>query len=234
MREYNEIDDIINLGLRYPKSEFAIQAHPTKFSGNMPRYIWFDTLMNAAKDKPINLAMHINAEYRNQICRGIIPQNVLRMWNMCNNDNTPIIKRVQININGGNQSSVFYSRHLADIIRSFPNIEFIFQYAPKQRRRIQHLDNRDVKVSLLYDESGGRGEAPRVWREPAFENHKMGYSGGFGPDNVTTNLYIMNRLLPKNYTTWIDAEGKLRNPDTKQFDCARAEQYIKNALAWQK
>jgi hypothetical protein len=85
---------------------------------------------------------------------------------------------------------------------------------------------------MLFDASGGCGISPRAWRAPVMDNHKMGYSGGLSPENVYENLDKINLILPANYNTWIDAEGKLKAPETKQFDVARAEKYIQNALRW--
>lgn len=233
MREYNSIDDIIDLGKKYPMAEFAIQAHPSKFSAYMPRYVWFDTLMHAARVNDINLAMHVNSEWRTEICHGNIPYEIKRMWDLKRADGTPIIGRIQVNINGGNKTFRFFANKVADIIRAYPDTKFIFQYTPKQRQRINQLDAQNVPFSLLFDASGGRGISPDKWRAPVMKNHKMGYSGGMSPENVAENLDKINLILPDDYKTWIDAEGKLKDPETKQFDVARAEQYIQNALRYQ-
>ena len=232
MREYNVINDIIDLGKKYPMAEFAIQAHPSKFSAHMPRYEWFLELMQQCMNNDVNLAMHVNAEWRTEICRGNIPYEIRHMWNMRRDNGKPVIGRVQININGGNNSFRFYADKVADIIRAYPDIEFIFQYTPKQKRRLDKLNCADVPFSMLFDASGGCGILPDKWRAPVTQNHKMGYSGGMSPENVAENLKKINTVLPPEYKTWIDAEGKLKNPNTKQFDIARAEQYIKNALSF--
>ena len=232
MREYNEIDDIIDLGKKYPMAEFAIQAHPSKFSAYMPRYVWFDTLAHASRVNDINLAMHVNAEWRTEICHGNIPYEIKRMWDLKRDNGKHIIGRVQVNINGGKDSFRFYANKVADIIRAYPDIEFIFQYTTRQRNRLKRLDKMNVPFSMLFDASGGRGISPDKWRAPVMPNHKMGYSGGLSPENVADNLNKINMVLPLGYNTWIDAEGKLKDPETKQFDTVRAEQYIQNAIRW--
>ena len=232
MREYNEIDDIIDLGKKYPMAEFAIQAHPSKFSAHMPRYVWFDTLAHASRVNDINLAMHVNAEWRTEICHGNIPYEIKRMWDLKRDNGKSIIGRVQVNINGGKDSFRFYANKVADIIRAYPDIEFIFQYTTRQRNRLKRLDKMNVPFSMLFDASGGRGISPDTWRAPVMSNHKMGYSGGLSPENVADNLNKINMVLPLDYKTWIDAEGKLKDAETKQFDTVRAEQYIQNAIRW--
>ena len=233
MREHNYIDDIIDLGKRYPKSEFAIQAHPSKFSAYMPRYVWFDTLVHAVRVNDVNLAMHVNAEWLDLICKGVVPYEIKRMWQMRRDNGRPTIGRVQVNINGGKGKFRFYADKVADIIREFPDIEFIFQYTPVQHSRVMRLDKTGAKFSLLYDASGGRGISPESWNAPVLQNHKMGYSGGMSPDNVYENLNRISYVLPSDYNTWIDAEGKLKDPESGKFSTALAERYIQNAILWQ-
>lgn len=233
MREYNAIDDIIELGKRYPMAEFAIQAHPSKFSAHMPRYVWFDTLLHAVRANDVNIAMHVNSEWRTEICRGNIPYELKRMWNLRRHNGRPAIGRIQININGGVEKYRFYANKVAEIISAYPDIEFIFQYTPAQIKRVRALNKTGAAFSLLYDASGGRGISPDGWCPPVMPNHKMGYSGGLSPENVTKNLNQINDVLSAEYETWIDAEGKLKDPETKQFDIARAAQYVDNAFRWQ-
>ena len=232
MREYNIVDDIIDLGKRWPQSEFAIQAHPTKFSAHMPRYDWFWTLANACTVNDVNLAMHINSDWRTMICNGKIPEEINNFLKIKRYNGKPVIGRVQININGGDQNYHCYSKRVADIIKAYPDIEFIFQYAPRQNNRIRPLNATNAPFSLLYDASCGRGIMARKYRAPIMPNHKMGYSGGLSPENVAQELAKINLVLPYNYVTWIDAEGKLRNPETGHFDIERAAQYIQNAHSW--
>ena len=161
MREHNDIDEIINLGKKYPMAEFAIQAHPSKFSPYMPRYVWFDTLVHAARVNTIKLAMHVNSEYRTELCHGNIPYSLRKLWEIRRDNGTPVIGRVQININGGNDKFTFYDDKVADIIRAYPGIKFIFQYAPAQYERIRQLAKQNVPFALLYDVSGGEGKLSR-------------------------------------------------------------------------
>ena len=237
MREHNDIDEIISLGKKYPMAEFAIQAHPSKFSQHMSRYVWFDTLVHAARVNKMNLAMHVNAEYRTELCFGNIPYSLRRLWEIRRDDNTPVISRVQVNINGGNDKFDFYPDKVANIIRAYPGIKFIFQYAPAQYERIRQLAKQNVPFALLYDVSGGEGKLSRdSWGGIILPAHQTGYAGGLSPDNVVENLNYINTLLPANYDTWIDAEGKLKSPDDngkKLFDTTLAEKYIVRAIAWQ-
>ena len=242
MREHNDIDEIINLGKKYPMAEFAIQAHPPKFSQHSERYEFFRALVAACTMNDVNLAMHVNIEYRTDLCRGIVPEIFRDLWNIKHHKGTqrankPVIGRVQININGGNDKFKFYAGKVADIIRAYPDIKFIFQYAPAQDARIKRLSKQNVPFSILYDASGGEGKLSHdSWGGIILPNHQTGYAGGLSPDNVVENLNYINTLLPADYSTWIDAEGKLKSPgpdEKKLFDTKLAEKYIERAISWQ-
>ncbi|MBO4745748.1 MAG: hypothetical protein J5613_01605 [Alphaproteobacteria bacterium] len=232
MREYNSIDDIVAVGKRWPMAEFAIQAHPSKFSSHMPRYEWFWELMQQCMNNDVNLAMHVNSQWRTMLAHGKIPAEINDILKIKRNNGKSMIGRVQININGGDEKYHFYAHKVADIIRAYPDIEFIFQYTTKQKNRARALNKTGVPFSLLYDESGGCGKSPDEWHAPVMENHKMGYSGGLSPENIADNLKNISAQLPNDYKTWIDAEGNLKDPYTKQFDIVRAVQYIQNAYFW--
>jgi hypothetical protein len=61
----------------------------------------------------------------------------------------------------------------------------------------------------------------------------MGYAGGLSPENVAQNLEKISQVVPKDYTTWIDAESKLMMPNSRTWDMNRVTNYVKNALAWE-
>ena len=235
---HNDISEIINLGKNYENAEFAVQVSREKFFPYNDRYNFFRTLVATCTVNDVNLAMHVNLEYRTDLCRGIVPEFFQDLWSIkrqkgTQNADKPVIGRVQININGGNDKFKFYADKVADIIRAYPGIKFIFQYAPAQKKRMQRLDKQGVPFALLYDVSGGEGKLSRdSWGGIILPGHQTGYAGGLSPNNVVENLHYINTLLPKDCITWIDAEGNLNSPK-KPFDTALAEKYIKNAGAWQ-
>ena len=50
------------------------------------------------------------------------------------------------------------------------------------------------------------------------------------PDNIEHNLIKISGILPREYDTWIDAEGQLRRAGFFNIDLAR--NYLLNALKW--
>ena len=239
-REYNSIKSIFKLA-RMPHTEIAVQCHPSKMSDGMPRNVWFNQLLRESMQlsKPINLAIHINSEWANDICvNGHIPEIILE-WIKLKWHNKPLIKRIQINM--PKQTAIdFNPDYVAAIISwEFPTQEFIFQYNDDTKGAIEKLHKTQVPFSLLFDASGGRGVAPKQWQKPIYESHPMGYSGGMSPDNVIGNLRNINQLVPGDSAIWIDAEGKLTDQtydlfgEKPQFNVDLARAYVKRANIWQ-
>jgi len=240
-REHNSIESILKLA-RMPHAEIAVQCHPSKMSDNMPRNIWFKELLRESMQLsyPINLAIHINSEWANDICvNGKIPETILE-WIKLQRKGKPIIKRIQINMPKETADNIKPDYMAGIILWEFPKQEFIFQYNDKTKDAIEKLNKTLAPFSLLFDASGGNGVAPENWQKPIYENHPMGYSGGMSPDNVIGNLRQINKILPNDYLTWIDAEGKLKDQtydlfgEKPQFDADLARAYITRANLWQK
>ena len=237
-REHNSIQDIIELS-KLPYVEIAIQCHPSKMSIGMPRNIWFNDLLHVA-DSDMNLAIHINQEWANDICANAkIPDIILNWIKLEHQTNQPIIKRIQLNM-PHNTAQHISVNGLAQIIHNFPNQEFILQYNDKTKPAVEKLYQTGAKFSLLFDASGGNGKTPENWQKPVYENHSMGYSGGMSPDNVIENLEQISRVVPEHRDIWIDAEGKLKSPQQLPdgtykdlFDTNKAKLYVQHANAWQ-
>jgi hypothetical protein len=224
--------DLLNLS---DKAELGIQAHqPAMFRGN-PRHEWMSELlrMSAEMDVPLNIAVHVNYKWCAEFCRGNIAPE-LQDWIYMKNKNTngPVVKRWQLNI--GDRTAVYDADRLARVISDFPDREFIFPYNPKPAviDAVARLNRTGVKFSLLYDSSYGYGIAPESWAPPVYENHPQGYAGGLCGENISENLDKISAMVPRDYAIWVDAEGKLMKPGTREFDVARAKAYVMNALNW--
>ena len=237
-REHNSIKSIIDLA-HMPNTEIAVQCHPSKMSTGMPRNVWFEKLLHAAswQDIPLNLAIHINAEWANSICaNGKIP-NIILDWmklEMCYEK--PLIQRVQLNMSKSTAKNINADK-LAKIIHDFKNTEFILQYNDNTKEAVQKLHKTGAKFSLLFDASGGTGKSPDAWQKPIYTEHPMGYSGGLSAENIMQNLDKINRVAGDS-EIWCDAEGKLKSPilfeEKPQFDIDLARTYIQRANLWQK
>lgn len=233
-REDIPVDSMLNFTAKYPISEIGVQAHSGPMSFGCGRNKWFGEIMKKAQNMPTppNIALHINYNWCDLMCKGIVP-NELNSWLQVSNTHTgqPVIKRIQLNI--GDFSDKFDAKQLSALINKHANQEFIFPWNEHVARKIETLKQTGTKFSLLFDGSYGAGIEPESWRVPVYKNIPNGYAGGLGPDNVAKNLGKINAILPQNYETWIDAEGKLRDRrTTRSFTLELAEKYLQNALAW--
>lgn len=233
-REDTPVNDILELSQFTPNTEIAVQAHPSKMSFDMPRYKWFTQILKESLYMPTapNIAVHINMDWCDKFCRGILAPELIDMFFLSRYDGTPVIRRWQININGS-KTKKFQTDNIAALLTNSPNREFIFQYAAPEYHRMHKLDKTGAKFSVLYDTSGGTGKSTRNWRTPLFESHPQGYAGGLSPENVVENLNKIAKVAGDRTDIWIDAESKLKIPGTKTFDINRAKQYINAAYRWQ-
>lgn len=236
-REHNSIKSIMKL-VNLPHTEIAVQCHPSKMSAGMPRNIWFNELLCATRQaRHVNLAIHINNEWANDICtRGIIPDIILDWIKIERIHNKPLIKRVQLNMSKNTADNI-NTDALCGVLYDFRHTEFIFQYNEKTKDAIDKLHKTHAKFSLLFDASGGNGVSPENWQKPVYENHPMGYSGGLSPDNVVGNLNKIEKVVGDN-EIWIDAEGKLKTQNLFEekslFDVELAHAYVRRANLWQR
>ncbi len=213
----------------------ASRYTPSAMQNGMPRNTWFNQLLNLSENKTaaLNIAVHVNYDWCSDFCKGkIAPELSDWLRRRVKNTDQPLIKRWQLNI--GDETNGFDEHALAKIISDFQNTEFIFIYNEKcsVQESIEKLDKTGAKFSLLFDSSYGYGITPKNWSKPIFDHHPQGYAGGLCGENVIENMDKISKKIPKNYETWVDAEGKLMKPGTRKFDLDRAQSYIRNVLKW--
>ena len=234
-REFNDIHQIVELGKISPRVEIAVQAHPSKMSYGMPRNQWFRELSQfiISCGHKINLAVHVNREWCDEICRkGIIPSDLTDFFDpRLNNKVTkkPLVKRWQLNMPKETADNVNV-RALKKLFDLCPDKEFILQYNTNTQSAIASLYSAGARFSVLYDASGGQGILPTSWSAPVYKSVSQGYSGGLSPENILSNLDKISSVVPAHHAVWIDAEGKLKT--NNMFDVARARQYILNTENW--
>jgi hypothetical protein len=218
------------------KVELGIQAHPPVMKEGMPRNSWFNGLLaiSAGMPKPLNIALHVNYHWCSDFCRGWIAPELLDWMRMMHEGSgEPIIRRWQLNI--GDWTEKVDVKRTAGIISDNPGREFIFPFndkKPAETDAVSRLDSAGANFSLLFDASYGAGVSPDNWAPPVYGNHPQGYAGGLCGENIGRNLDGIARLVPQEYEFWIDAEGRLMKPGTRQFDIGRGKDYIIKALEW--
>ncbi|MBD5388790.1 hypothetical protein HDR63_00865 [bacterium] len=231
-REDTAISDALAFLRRYPMAELAVQAHPSKMSVGMDRRVWFEKLLDAAAGtyRTPHLTVHVNRDWCHAFCAGNLVPDLQDWLQRTHKNGDPLVRRVQINV-AGNDVPDFRPLAVAEIIQNFPAHEFIFQYTSPQGARIRRLADTGARFSVLYDASGGAGRTPRQTGRPFSFALATGYSGGIGPENVTDRLMKIAAKADEA-PVWIDAEGKLKNPDTNRFDLKLAQAYVSRAIYW--
>lgn len=236
-REFNDFHDIVKLAESSPCAEIAVQMHPSKVSPGMPRNEWFHELCRyCVRDAhDINLAVHVNQEWCEEICRtGEIPMELREFFGLYrkNLGFSPLVKRWQLNMSNTAVRDINYDA-VKKLFLHNDDHEFILQYNDRTKNAAWVLYEMGAKFSLLYDASGGRGLTPDTWNKPVYDSVPMGYSGGMSPKNVVENLKQISSVVPKNREDiWIDAEGNLKTDN--KFDISLARQYITKAERWLK
>ena len=96
--------------------------------------------------------------------------------------------------------------------------EFIIQQKSADNCSLFLNSTRSEKVSVLLDASGGMGiDTPIKVLPNAGKNFKVGYAGGFNPDNVAEKLtYLYEQKEVGDF--WIDMESGVRTDDWFDLD----------------
>ena len=208
--EENSTAEIVDLGRQSDKVEIGIVASQHTMHANSVRNKWFNQILHDNAQNKLNLALHIGGDWCTDFCNGKIAPE-LKQWLDARKyaTNMPAIPRWQLNI--GNGMNLRHENEMAAIIADYPDNEFIFSF-----------NNNPLVVSYI----------SRLYDTPRFAGRAHGYAGGLSGENVAEQLTRISNVIPFPYTTWIDAEFKLKTPGTMRFDAGRANAYVHNALKW--
>lgn len=193
-----DFNALVDIQKKYPIVEFGIlTSYHWNENGN--RYLE-PRLTDLLRYKKLNLSLHICGRAAHDASRGMWDNIDLLM-----NCNLDIFRRVQLNISNRKDNLPYCW------MASTENQEVIIQ-----QRNVHEIDvfKQTVELwhepfSVLLDASGGRGIDTPV--EILNGNYKVGYAGGFNPDNVGEKLsYLMDNV---NGDFWIDMESGVRTND---------------------
>lgn len=204
-----DIRDLIEIQREYPIAEFGV----------LTSYHWYENgnryldpqFIPSLNGRGLNLALHICGSMAHDAAEGY--------WNKVNHhvlNNLRLFRRVQLNVSGHNDNP---SR-----MASTPNksTELIIQQTIDNTSLYEASewlgDVPGLSVSMLLDASGGRGiDTPlKIWPSDG----KIGYAGGFNPDNVAGKLdYLLKNVSLGTF--WIDMESGVRTDDWFDIDKVR-------------
>ena len=206
--EKTDLKELQILQDKYPLVEFGvIMSKNWKDNGN--RY-WNPDNLEKLKDKNLNLSLHL--------CGSLARSAILNDWNptlLFLGENINLFKRAQLNISTNKKNP---ENLILDIPK--PLKEVIIQQKGIDGAKMfldYYQKTKDKKVSILLDSSGGLGiDTPLI---PLDIECKVGYAGGFGPDNILEKTCLLLNS-EKTHDFWVDMESKIRTNDW--FDIKKA------------
>lgn len=207
--DVTDLHRLVDIQKKYPKVEFGVLVS-RKWKENGQRYL------SPFKARELRgLGLRLSAH----LC-GSIARDVLHMGGFSNTDDFPEIidmfSRVQLNVSNYDEPE-----SMSPYILPGPLQEIIIQQAFNHNTfMLCRIASGDC-ISILLDESGGKGiENP--FRMPSYlHNVHVGFAGGINPDNVVAKIQEITSL-PYVNRYWIDMESGVRTND--RFDLDKVEQ----------
>ena len=200
---------LVSIQQRYPKVEFGILVS-RKWFENGKRYL------SPFKARELRgLGLRLSAH----LC-GSIARDALKEGGFSSIDDFPdiidVFSRVQLNVSNYDEleslNPYFLPGHLQEIIiqqACFHNVFMLCRIASGEY------------VSILLDESGGKGIDTPINMPLYLYNVHVGFAGGINPDNVVVKVREITSL-PQVGRFWIDMESGVRTND--HFDLDKVEQ----------
>jgi hypothetical protein len=210
-------DDMYKIQQDFPFVEWGIllSRRQAGRSWRFPSNNWLDRLYDYAH--PLNLSGHLCGDYVKEILMGEIPNDLNDILNGS-------YKRIQINTHGIPHKFDIDKFH--SVLKSYPDKQFIFQYDTANSLLISLTVAANISnVAALYDMSHGAGILPNEWNKP-LDGIYTGYAGGLSPNNLESQLEILDKIVPLNSIIWIDAETHLRSDDDHIFDLNKVMAFL--------
>lgn len=212
--------------------EFGILVSPNRLPcSRFPSKEWIENLTKHFKhsdsflNNKISFAGHICGSWINEIFKGNWPHEELSIL-------SAIVSRWQLNTHGvardfdsSGIKQVVHKQNISDLPK-----EVIFQYDEGNKNAFYTCSDAGLNVSVLFDNSHGKGRLPTKWPSP-LENISCGYAGGLSPHNVAEEIFKIEQVIGKE-KIWIDAESHLRSADNSQFDLNKVRLLLKESTPW--
>lgn len=185
-----DLRDLLDLTMTYGgRVEFGVLMSKSKM-GQDPRYPDLRMLRELARavnlDQSLRLSAHICGQWAREIMRGELPDLPISLGNF---------RRMQVN----------HDEPTAVAIRSAANALGVARGIGQTRFGIPW----DKSVDWLFDRSGGRGEVPSGYPFRA-EINLTGFAGGLTPENVRSQMVLMEMSGALAGPYWLDMESGVR------------------------
>ena len=212
-----EIDGLQELQEKFPWAEFGI-LFSKHWQQNGQRYPNPAELLPDLADRGLHLSAHICGS----MAREIIYTNNWQPFSELIEYHNFLFDRVQLNVASMSFPSIQSSPLSTP---SFCKEVIIQQRSTMEIDVYKAMANKRNYVSILFDQSGGRGQNLDLSDINQNPYIKAGYAGGINPDNVAT---ILNKLFQKvNHPFWIDTESGVRTRD--YLDLEKVYKLLSNA-----
>ena len=215
-----DIGELIDLSAEFPFVEWGILISERQVDNyRFPSFDWIQRFSSAFLWKGYNVSTHICEKWTRDLLVGDL------MW-----DEMPLCievsDRIQINTHSEYHAN---SEKLIPLLRQIPEKQIIFQFDGVNDYLLTPAKDQGIDVAALFDTSGGAGILPESWPEPHKE-FPCGYAGGLGPDNVITQIRMIERLCKQPY--WIDMERRVRTDDDSSLDMVKVRRVLKQVQAF--
>lgn len=214
--QLTEIDGLQELQEKFPWVEFGI-LFSKHWDKNGQRY------PNPAYLLPelANRELHLSAHICGSMARELVETNIWQPFAELIQYYTFLFDRVQLNVAPmsfpGIQSSPLSTPSFCK--------ELIIQQSTMDIDVYKAMDNKRNYVSILFDQSGGRGQLLDLTQINQNPYITAGYAGGINADNVAN---ILIHLFKKaNHPFWIDVESSVRTRD--YLDLEKVYKLLTNA-----
>lgn len=215
--EHTDIDGLHELQEKFPWAEFGI-LFSKHWQENGQRYPSPAYILPDLADRGLHLSAHICGSMARELVETNIWQPLIELMEYY----TYLFDRIQMNvatmsfpgIQSSPLSTPFFCKELIIQQRSTMDIDVY-----------KAMDNKRNYVSILFDQSGGRGQILDLTNINHNPHIKAGYAGGINPDNVSK---ILTLLFEKaNHPFWIDVESGVRTRD--YLDLEKVYKLLTNA-----
>lgn len=225
-----DAEELFILSNKFPFVEWGILFSQSKC--DVPRYPsihWVNRLVDETLwSKRANLAAHLCGKWTDDVMKG-------EMTFLRNTSYDKVFDRIQLNV-----GSCIHESIQSNMLQAISNID------PKTKVMLGGNYSKtavdgdvlgDMGISPLFDASGGNGKTPDAWPSPLRKSSGecilSGYAGGLGPDNISSELDRISRVVGDE-TIWIDMESKLRTKRHGRdvFDLEKCEHVLEAVKAW--
>ena len=212
-------EDLVALTEKYPFVEWGILLSAKREgSERYPTVEWIEGLRSHRNQ--LRLSGHLCGRWVRELKQGHLTFRTERptIWGM--------FRRIQLNMGGKYEVEL---NNFLDAVSLLHDKQIILQVNSMQNELLAQALKARVNTVPLFDLSGGRGESPGSWPEPA-NCERCGYAGGLGPENLEEQLKSISEAVGDR-EIWVDMESNVRTENVLDLNkverCLQiAEEYV--------